>query len=70
LKTGQLKEEGGSNVPIATLRLSNANTGQFIGTMTNLGKGKYSFQGFSGPVTTLLLDSSFSGTGTGGVAQN
>lgn len=37
--------------------------------MTNLGSGKYSFQGTASPVKTLLLTSSLSGTATGTVAQ-
>ena len=69
VKTGQLKVEAGSNVPTAVLTLSNATTGQAIGTMTNLGQGKYSFQGTVSPVTSLRLNSSFNGTALGAVAQ-
>ena len=69
VKNGALKVEASSNVPTAVLTLSNAVTGQRLGTMTNLGKGKYSFQGTVSPVVTLRLNSSFSGTTTGPVAQ-
>lgn len=69
VKTGSLKVQASSNVPSAVLTLSNAATGQRIGTMTNLGKGKYSFQGTVSPVTTRAPSSSFNATGTGAVAQ-
>ncbi len=69
VKSGSLKVEAASNVPTAVLTLSNAATGQLIGTMTNLGKGKYAFQGTAPPVATLRLNSSFSGAATGAVAQ-
>ena len=62
VKTGSLKVEATGSLAIAVLTLSNAATGQVIGTMTNLGKGKYSFQGTVLPVTTLRLDSNYSGT--------
>ena len=55
--------------PLAVLTLSNAATGQVIGTMTNLGKGKFTFQGSVSPVTTLRLDSNYSGSSSLGVAQ-
>jgi len=69
VKNGALKVEASSNVATAVLTLSNAVTGQRIGTLTNLGRGKYSFQGTVSPVTTLRLTSNFSGTSTGAVAQ-
>lgn len=69
VKSGSLKVEAASNVPTAVLTLSNAATGQLIGTMTNLGKGKYAFQGTAPPVAALRLNSSFSGAATGAVAQ-
>ena len=69
VKNGALKVEAVGNVPAAVLTLSNATTGQRIGTMTNLGKGKYSFQGTVSPVVSLRLSSSFSGSTTGAVAQ-
>lgn len=69
VKNGALKVQANSNVPTAVLTLFNAVTGQRIGTMTNLGSGKHSFQGTVSPVVTLRLSSSFSGTSTGAVAQ-
>ncbi|KAB2661203.1 MAG: hypothetical protein DVB31_12645 [Verrucomicrobia bacterium] len=69
VKNGALRVEANGNVPAAVLTLSNAATGQRIGTMSNLGKGKYSFQGTVSPVVTLRLTSNFSGTATGAVAQ-
>lgn len=69
VKNGALKVEAASNVPTAVLTLFNAVTGLRIGTMTNLGSGKYSFQGTVSPVVTLRLTSNFSGTSTGAVAQ-
>lgn len=73
VKNGGLKVEATSTNPAAVLTLSNAATGQLIGTMTNngsIGSGaKYSFQGTVSPVTTLLLSSSLNGTATGSVSQ-
>ena len=69
VKTGSLKVDATGTQPIAVLTLSNAATGQAIGTMTNLGKGKFSFQGTVSPVTTLRLNSNYSGTSTLAVAQ-
>ena len=69
VKNGALKVDASSNLAIAVLTLSNATTGAPIGTMTNLGKGKYSFLGTVAPVTTLRLDSNYSGSATFGVAQ-
>lgn len=73
VKSGQLKVEAVSTNPAAVLSLSNAETGEFIGTMTNKGSigagAKYAFQGTVSPVTTLLLTSSLNGTNTGAVAQ-
>ncbi len=69
VKNGALKVEASSNVPTAVLTLSNAATGQKIGTMVNLGRGKYSYQGTVSPVVSLRLSSSFSGIATGAVAQ-
>ena len=43
---GPLKVNATGTQPLAVLTLSNAATGQIIGTMTNLGKGK---QGFGPP---------------------
>jgi hypothetical protein len=69
VKNGALKVEATGTLPIAVLTLSNATTGQVIGTMTNLGKGKFTYQGTVAPVTTLRLDSNYSGTATLAVAQ-
>jgi hypothetical protein len=69
VKTGSLKVDATGSQPLAVLTLSNATTGQAIGTMTNLGKGKFTFQGTVSPVTTLRLDSNYSGSSTIAVAQ-
>jgi hypothetical protein len=69
VKSGALKVDATGNLAIAVLTLSNATTGQAIGTMTNLGKGKFSYQGTVAPVTTLRLDSNYSGSSSLGVAQ-
>ena len=68
VKSGALKVDATGSLALAVLTLSNATTGQVIGTMTNLGRGKYSFQGNAPPVTTLRLDSNYSGTTTFAVA--
>ena len=69
VKTGSLKVDATGSQPLAVLTLSNAATGQVIGTMTNLGKGKYTFQGTVSPVATLRLDSNYSGSYSLAVAQ-
>jgi hypothetical protein len=69
VKTLSLKVEATSTTPTATLTLFNAFSGQLIGIMTNLGAGKFSFEGTVSPVQTLLLTSTLHGNATGDVAQ-
>ena len=74
VKNLSLKVEATSNVTTAVLTLYDANSGAFIGTMTNSGLSgggaKYSFQGtIPSKVTTLRVKSSFNGTSTFAVAQ-
>jgi len=73
VKNGALRVEATGSQPTAVLGLFNAATGQFIGNMSFSGLSgagaKFSFQGTTGPVTSLLLKSSFSGTATATVTQ-